>query len=86
MLPVIAEQLYYLSEICLSGEHIFDAFVIEHKAISGKLKAMLFRKALPQIGEKLSTAAKQKQAVAVCHQRTFRKLPDFSNVMPRALS
>lgn len=40
-LPVIAEYLYDLCEVCLSRKHIFYAFSVEVKAIGRQLEAVL---------------------------------------------
>src|SRR5512135_2856205 len=52
VLAVVPEQLYDLAKIGLPREHILNSATIEHKAVSRELKAMLFRDALLQLGEK----------------------------------
>jgi hypothetical protein len=49
MLPVIAVQLYHLSEVRLPCEYILDATAVEVEAVSRKLEAVFFRDAAMQV-------------------------------------
>ena len=51
MLPVIAVYFYQLRKVSLSGEHIFNALAVEHKAVCGDLEALFLGHAVTQIGE-----------------------------------
>jgi len=52
-LPEVAEQFDELREVGLPGENIFDATLVKVKAVSRKLEATIFCKAISQIDQKL---------------------------------
>ena len=53
MLPIVSEEFYYLREVSLPGEHVFNSLTVEVESVGADLETMLFCDAITQRRQEL---------------------------------